>query len=360
VKLLDKYILKTFLNFFMITLMSFICLYMIVDFFQRFRMFLSNHASVAQMASYMIHSVPQIVSFVLPAAILLASLLTYSSLSKFSEITAMKANGISLHRMSIPALFVAAALSVFLFFFNELITPASIQETNRIIKEDIQKQKIRGLFMLDKIWYHGNKTIYSYRMFDAEKNVLHGVTIHQMNPDFTLKTRIDARSAQWQGGDQWAFHDVLIISFDENQSPSPLWQKEKSIDLPETPDNFKTLQKDADMMGYFELRQYIEKIKAEGHQVSQYLVDLHGKVAYPFVTFILVIIGMAFSLRSERSGGIMQSIGIGIVIGFSYWVVHALLMSVGKSGTLPPFLAAWGSNILFSCLAAFLFIRMKT
>ena len=359
-KLLDKYILKTFLNFFMITLMSFICLYMIVDFFQRFRMFLSNHASVAQMASYMIHSVPQIVSFVLPAAILLASLLTDSSLAKCSEITAMKANWISLHRISIPALFVAAALSVFLFFFNELITPASIQETNRIIKEDIQKQKIRGLFMLDKIWYHGNKTIYSYRMFDAEKNVLHGVTIHQMNPDFTLKTRIDARSAQWQGGDQWAFHDVLIISFDENQSPAPLWQKEKSIDLPETPDNFKTLQKDADMMGYFELRQYIEKIKAEGHQVSQYLVDLHGKVAYPFVTFILVIIGMAFSLRSERSGGIMQSIGIGIVIGFSYWVVHALLMSVGKSGTLPPFLAAWGSNILFSCLAAFLFIRMKT
>lgn len=359
-KLLDKYILKTFLNFFMVSITSFICLYVIVDFFQRFRMFLSNHATVAQMASYSLYSVPQIVSLVLPAAILLASLLTYSSLSKFSEITAIKANGISLRRLSIPVLCVAALLAVFLFIFNEFVTPASIQETKRIVKEDIQKQKIRGLFMLDKIWYHGSKTIYSYRMFDAEKNTLHGVTIHQMNPDFSLKTRIDARSAEWQGAGQWAFHDLLIISFDENNSPSPLWQKEKIIDLSETPDNFKKLQKDADMMGYFELKRYIEKIKDEGYQVSKYLVDLHGKLAYPFVTFILVIIGMAFSLRSERSGGVMQSIGVGIVIGFSYWVVHALIMSVGKSGVLPPCLAAWGSNILFTCLAAYLFTHMKT
>ncbi|NLN39098.1 MAG: LPS export ABC transporter permease LptG [Smithella sp.] len=358
-KLLDRYIFKTYLNFFIITFMSFISLYMIVDFFQRFRMFLSNHASIIQMASYMVHSVPQIISFVLPAAVLLASLLTYSSLSRFSEITAMKANGISLYRLSVPALAVAAVLSIFLFFFNELITPASIQETNRIVKEDIQKQKIRGLFMLNKIWYHGSKTIYSYRMFDTEKNILRGVTIHRMNPDFTLKTRIDARSAEWQGN-HWVFHDLLITSFDENQAPFPQWHKEQVIDLPETPDNFKKLQKDADMMGYFELKQYIEKIRAEGYQVSKYLVDLHGKIAYPFVTFILVIIGMSFSLRSERSGGVMQSIGVGIVIGFSYWIVHALLMSVGKSGVLPPCLAAWGSNILFACLAAFLFVRMKT
>jgi len=96
-------------------------------------MFLSNDATAWQMASYFLYSIPLIISLVLPAAILLASLLTYSSLSKFSEITAMKANGISLYRISLPALAVAAILSIFLFFFTELVAPFSIKKKKNIV-----------------------------------------------------------------------------------------------------------------------------------------------------------------------------------------------------------------------------------
>jgi lipopolysaccharide export system permease protein len=74
----------------------------------------------------------------------------------------------------------------------------------------------------------------------------------------------------------------------------------------------------------------------------------------------LIFIGVSFSLRSERSGGIMQSVGIGIFIGFSYFYVHALSMSLGLSERMPAFLAAWGANILFSIAAAILFYRMRT
>ena len=115
-KLLDKYILKEFLRFFLITCVTFIALYLIVDFFEKIRMFLSNQATPAQMASYFIYSIPMIISLTLPAAILLSTLLTYSFLSKFSEITAMKANGVSLYRMALPALGVAVLVGVFLFF----------------------------------------------------------------------------------------------------------------------------------------------------------------------------------------------------------------------------------------------------
>jgi lipopolysaccharide export system permease protein len=69
---------------------------------------------------------------------------------------------------------------------------------------------------------------------------------------------------------------------------------------------------------------------------------------------------MSFSLRSERSGGVMQSVGIGIFVGFSYWIVHAFCMSLGRSGMLPAFLAAWASNLLFGGIAAYLFYRLIT
>ena len=101
-KLLDKYILKEFLRFFIITFFSFILLFIIVDFFEKIRMFLSNNASVSQIASYFIFSIPMIISYILPPAVLLATLITFGSFSKSNEITAMKANGVSIYRICLP------------------------------------------------------------------------------------------------------------------------------------------------------------------------------------------------------------------------------------------------------------------
>ncbi len=94
-KLIDQYILKEFLRFFLITFVSFIVLFLIIDFFEKSRMFMSNNATASQIGSYYLYSIPMIISLTIPAAILLSTLLTYSFLSKYSEITAMKANGIS-------------------------------------------------------------------------------------------------------------------------------------------------------------------------------------------------------------------------------------------------------------------------
>ncbi|NTW78050.1 MAG: LptF/LptG family permease, partial [Syntrophaceae bacterium] len=130
--------------------------------------------------------------------------------------------------------------------------------------------------------------------------------------------------------------------------------------LPEKPDDFKIMQNDAEKMGYFDLRKYVGKLQAEGYDASRYLVDLHGKLAFPFVTLILVLIGIAFSTRSERQGGLMQSVGIGIMVGFSYWIVHAFSMSLGRSGILPAILSAWAANIIFLAVGATLFFRTRT
>lgn len=357
--ILDKYILKEFLKNFIITVVSFIVLFLIVDFFEKIRMFLSNNASIAQMSSYFAFSIPMIISYILPPAVLLATLITFSSFSKFNEITAMKANGINIYRITLPVLILASIGAVFLFFFSELITPASIQKTTHIVKVDVQKQKTLGFFKQDEIWYHAENAIYNFKMFDTEKNMLRGITINYLNPDFSLNSRIDAQSGEWKNN-QWIFYNLLITRFDKNNNPVLEWSKEKMINIPEKPADFKVIQKDAEKMGYFELRKYVKKIKSEGYDVTKYLVDLHGKIAFPLIVLIMVFIAVPFSLRSERSGGVMQSIGIGILIGFSYWIVHAFSMSLGKSEILPALFAAWAANILFGAVAAFLFYKVNT
>ncbi|MCX7635735.1 MAG: LptF/LptG family permease, partial [Syntrophales bacterium] len=156
------------------------------------------------------------------------------------------------------------------------------------------------------------------------------------------------------------FHQVLVTTFPEGGFPTLEKTASMVVDLPERPSDFRRVQKEADKMGFFELRSYIKKLNSEGYDVTRYLTDLHGKVAFSLVSLLMVVIGLCFSLRPERSGTLAQSIGAGIVIGFSYWFVFAFALSLGRSGTIPPALAAWAANIVFGAAAIYLVRRTST
>ena len=180
-----------------------------------------------------------------------------------------------------------------------------------------------------------------------------------MDKNFTLTARIDAEKADWKDN-KWVFYNLLITRFG-GEFPSLEWVSSKVIDLPEKPEDFNLVQKEAEKMGFVELKNYIRKLQSEGYDATRYLVDMHGKIAFTLVIIILITIGISFSLiRTERSGGVMQSIGVGIIIGFSYWIVHAFSMSLGRSGSIPPFLSAWFANIIFGVASVIMFLRVKT
>ena len=357
--ILDRYISREFLKLFLFMVLCFVGLYLIIDFFEKIKMFLSNSATPLQMASFFLFNIPMIISLTMPAAVLLSALITFGVLSKNSEIVAMKANGISLYRTSLPLIFLAGIICVLAFMFSEFITPFTNQKADHILKVEVQKQRALGSFKQNQIWYRGKNGIYNFRIFYPEKKLLQGITINYINPQFQMPMRVDADSAEWIGG-RWVFNNVMITRFPANDFPAIERLPTALIDLPEKPADFMIAQKDADKMGYLELSQYITKLQSDGYDTTRYRTDMHGKIAFSLVSIILVIIGVSFSLRSERSGGVTQSIGAGIVIGFSYWLVFAFAMSLGRSGALPPFLAAWLANILFGGASLFMFLRVRT
>lgn len=358
--ILDRYVTKEFIRIFILVLLLFIALFLIVEFFERIRMFLHHKASLYQIVSFLLFRIPMMISQVIPASVLLASLITFSSLSKNSEIVAMKANGISLYRTSLPVIISSAFICIIAFLNSEFITPYSNQRAEYIKQVEIAKQETMGSFKQNQLWYRGKDGIYNFKMFDPKTNILQGITINYIGEDFTLKMRIDAEKAEWKEG-KWVFYNVLSTRFTDGDFPSLEYISTKVIDLPETPSDFNVIQKKADTMGYVELRRYVKKIQSEGYDATRYIVDMHGKVAFGFVSIILVIIGISFSLiKTERSGGIMQSIGVGIVIGFSYWIVHAFALSVGRSGTIPPIISAWFANIVLGAASTVMFLRVKT
>ncbi len=358
-KILDRYLTREFSRNLLFIAVCFISLFLIIDFFEKTRMFLSNHATFRQMASHFLFLIPTMLSQTLPAAVLLASLLACGTLSRHNEITAMKANGISLYRLSLPILTIAASVCVLVFLLNEWVTPYTNERAEHIRLVEVQKQKSLGSFKQDQIWYRGQKGIYNFKLFDAQNSVLRGITLYYLDHDMNLIMRLDAERGEWKEG-HWLFHGVLITRFPSGEFPAIVKMATQVADIPERPDDFKVVQKDVETMGYFELKRYIRKLQMEGYDATRYIVDLQGKIAFSLVSLILAVIGIAFSLRSERSGGIAQGIGAGLVIGFSYWLIYAFGMSLGRSGALPPLIAAWFGNILFGAASIWLFMRIKT
>lgn len=358
-KIVDRYLTREFTRNLLLITVSFISLFLIIEFFERIRMFLSNQATFTQMVSFFLFRIPMVLSQTLPATLLLASLMTCGLLSRHSEIVAMKANGISMYRIALPMLVVAVLVSMLTFMLSEWITPYTNERAEHIRVVEVQKQSSPGTFKRDQIWYRGQKGIYNFQFFDAQSNTLRGITIHYLDRNMNLTMRLDAEKGEWRDG-RWYFFNVLTTRYDEGEFPALERSAMQIADLPEKPSDFKVVQKDVETMGYFELKRYIRKLQSEGYDVTRYVVDLHGKIAFSLVGIILTVIGIAFSLRSERSGGIAQGIGVGLILGFSYWLVYALGMSLGRSGTLPPLIAAWFANILFSAGSFWLIWRIKT
>ncbi|OPX39948.1 MAG: LPS export ABC transporter permease LptG [Desulfobacteraceae bacterium 4484_190.3] len=357
---LDRYITREFFKIFLLIILSLVGLYLIVDFFERIRMFLSNHATFYQILSYFFFEIPMILSLMLPVSVLLSSLLTFSILSKNSEIIAMKANGISLYRTSLPVIIISIIVCIFSFFLNEFITPYTNQQAKEIKLIKVQKRQKLGSFKKNQIWFRSKKGIYNFNTFDPKTCTLRGIKINYLDHDMNLKKMIVAKTAKWKNG-KWIFYNLIIIQFPSGELPILKRVRSEVINLPEKPSDFMIVQKDTEEMGYFELRGFVKNLQSEGYDVTRYITDMYGKIAFIMISAILGIIGVSFSLlRSERSGGISQSVAMGIVIGFSYWVVFGFSISLGRSGTLPPLLSAWMANIILGAVAIFMFSRVKT
>lgn len=358
-KIIDRYIMKEF-SFFLLMIMSlFVTLFIIIDFFERLKLFLSNHASVSQMVSFILYQIPMIVSLTLPVAVLIASLITLSSLSRNSEITAMKANGISLYRIAFPIFLSAILISIFLFFFSEWITPMANQKADHIKFVEIKKQQDRGSFKQSQVWYRGDDAIFNFNLYNPKTGMIQGVSLYFMTEDFQPRRQISAERAFWSN-DQWVGNNVQVIEITAEGLPSITKKARMILPIREKPIDFETVQKSPDKMGFFELKNYIDELVAEGADVTAYLVDMYAKIAFTFVTLILTVIGVIFSVHAERSGGVARSIGLGIIIGFSYWIVHAFSVSLGRSGTIPPIFAAWIANAIFIVLAIVFSRRIRT
>jgi len=357
-KIIDRYMVNGFLTSLIWCIVLFVVMAVIIDIFSFIDDIVRYRIPLFSIAAFYFYYTPTIFLQVTPMAVLLSAIYLLSNLNKHNEITAMRSSGIGLWRVLTPLMLVCLVVSALIFIVNDRIIPVSSRVANLIRREELEKEKrkTRREKVLENVAVYGAKNrIIFVRTFDTEKKALSDIIIHEHDVSQNLISKVTAKSGVWTD-EGWKFQKLIIYKVDNSGKMigEPVFYNEKVLALPETPRDFTDREWKSDYMSYRELKHYILNFRGAGQKLTRnLLVDLHYKVAFSFISLIIILVGAPFALVTTR-GGVLIGIGMSITIGLLYYAVIAISLAFGKAGLLSPFLAAWLGNIVFASLGVYL------
>ncbi len=348
---LGRHVGVAFLRTFALTILSFVAIYILADFFDRFHIFLQHDASLAAIARLFLYRMPLIMTQVAPLAVLAGGLIGLGLLARQNEFVAMRACGVSVWQVLLPLALIALVISALTFVWNETVVPASARRWHQVWHRDIKQRHSQGVFTGREFWYHGGAGFYNVDRVVPRRRQLIGLTIYQLGPEFRPARVIRAASASWNGR-TWELHEPRTLEFDSEPSREVAGAP-AGFALPETLDDFRVVSVEPEEFSYRMLRDQIASLRAKGVDASESWVDLHLKIALPAASFVLMLVAVPLAVRGTRVSSLPAAVGLGFVIGFAYFIVLAFARALGQTGALPPLLAAWTSNLLFVLIGAY-------
>ncbi len=352
---LDLYLIRQFLGVLFLCLFAATSLFLVFELFEKMRVFMGHQSTFVQALAYLLLKVPLIIHLMTPVAVLVAALLSVGRLSQLSEITAMRACGASILSLARPLLMAGALVAVLMFIAGETVVPWATRRSEEIYHLDIKKKDIKGNFSRTNFWYRENNKFYSIGYYDSRRKMLTGISTFEMDNNFGLQKRIDANEVTWSANPLigWSMKNVVeILPHGEGNFEVSSFYRAPLM-LNKSPSDFN-MERSPETLSYQDLKAYLSKLSQEGVPVTKYLVDLAAKISFPLVNIIVVLVAFPFALIPARSGNLSASFVAGVSIGFGYYVVHAVSMSLGAAELLPVVLSAWTANIILGIIGGYL------
>jgi LPS export ABC transporter permease LptG len=361
-QILDVYIIQGWVFYFLILLVTFTGIYIIFDFFQLLGDIVRNHAAAGVVLDYYRFLLPQVIYLMLPLSILVATLVNFGLLTKSNQITAIKAAGVSLYRISAPVLLAATVLSIGMFFLSDDFLPQTNQQQDAL-RNQIKGKPPQTFYRPERQWIFGQSDrIYNYRFFDPDKNVFADLACFEFDPQsFHLTRRIYAARAFWEAPIRgWVLENgwVRDLAGDRVDKYMP-FSVATFTEITEEPAYFKKEVRPSEQMSALELRRYISELSQSGFDVVRLSIQFYRKFSYPLIAFVVTLIGIPFSFTTGSKGalsGVALSIGIAIL----YWSISSLFEAMGNLSQLPPLVAAWSPDVLFGLAGSYLLLRVRT
>ncbi|MGA3186819.1 MAG: LptF/LptG family permease [Bryobacteraceae bacterium] len=361
-QIIDRYVLASFLFYFMMLLLTFVAIFHIFEFFQLLSDIIRNSIGLSTILQYHFWLTPRLIYDFTPIGVLAAVLVVFAILSKHNEITAFKACGISAHRLTVPILVACLCLSGGLFAFDHFWVPDADRRQDQL-RSVIKGKPPQTYLHPERKWINTeHNRIYNYEYFDPASHVMSGVNIYEIDPGpFRLKRHISANRARWEPTlDKWVFQNGWFADIQGTRTTGfEAFTTKTFSELEEKPDYFLREAKQARQMNFRELQVYIADLQHKGFDTVSLQVQLDKKFSVPMFAFIMAMVSIPFAFLAGNRGA-MAGVGVSLALAIAYWSIDKLFEQVGALGQLPPSMAAWSPDVIFSLAGLYFLVRMRT
>ena len=366
-RILDEYVVREFLNMFVLVLLAFVLLILVFTVFDLLSDILRNRIAWTTVGEYLINLTPSMLYQIVPLAVLIAVLVTFGVLNRNSEIIAMKATGISLYRLVVPIVAISAILALSLFLFDEFYLPQANQR-QEALRNIIKGRPPQTVLHPEHNWIFGQPRpgeparIFYYQFFDRDRNEFGNLSIFEFDPStFALSRRIFASRVFWdQATSSWHFQNGWQRDIeDTNVTEYHEFQQTAFAEIHEDPSYFQKESLQSQEMNFGQLDRYIGDLTQSGFDTMRLRVELWRKLAYPLIAVVMAVLAIPFALSMGRRGS-LEGVAVAIAVALAYFVVDGLFGALGNVNYLPAALAACSSDILFGLVGGYLLLRTPT
>jgi len=360
IKLLDRYILKKFLGTFIFTMLVITIIAVVIDTSEKADDFVRSGLNAKQLIMlYYIGFIPFIMSMIYPLMVFIAVIYFTSKMAGRSEMIAILAGGVRFNRMLRPYVIGSVFLSLIFWLASQYFIPKANE-----IRTDFQ-----AVYVDRNSSYNGDPyknsnfylrvdpvTFVGFRYYDTLNKVATNFFLQKLKGN-KVTYNIRAESVRWDAAKKdWKLTSVVERTIDGVHETLKR-QDSLHMNLNVQP---KELRRDdylKDKLTTPELHQFIHMEELRGSEgLNTYKVELYHRDATPFSVIIMAIIGAIIACRKIRGGSGLH-LAVGIVLAAIFVVMDKFSVTFSTKGEMPPILAAWLPNIIFSGVACGLYIK---
>ncbi|MDP8257276.1 MAG: LPS export ABC transporter permease LptF [Candidatus Alcyoniella australis] len=371
---LTWYVIREVLVPFIMGLFIFTFVVMMFQILQLVDLVVSYGVEVADVLRLLLYLILPLTVFTMPISFLLAVLLAFNRLSGDSEIIAMKASGIGLHKHLWPVLLLGLIVTAFAAFITLQAAPAGLYNLELLklklarskvliaLEERVFKTDLEDLVLyvnrinpkderMEQVFVSDTRDERAPTIVVAE----YGRLIPRPGTDL-LTIRLESGSIHRSSENQDEYEIVRFDVYDTNFK----------VDLPLGGEDF---EKEYLHMGQLELAREIKR-RLEvvqnpdpnsdedrrawlAYKYRRALTEFHRRFAFPFACLVFAVAGIPLGIAPVRSGR-SRGFTVGLLVLCVYYVLFRVGENVGWRGWLHPAVMLWVPNVMFLMLGVYL------